>query len=63
LKASIMGGVTIGDDAKIMPHSVVLPKAKIGPGETWGGVPAVCLKSPQEDKKKDHLTSGLSEAS
>jgi len=44
LKASIMGGVSIGDDAKILPHSVVLPKTHIPPGETWGGVPAVCLQ-------------------
>jgi serine acetyltransferase len=40
LKASIMGGVEIGNDAKVMPHSVILPKTKIGAGETWGGVPA-----------------------
>lgn len=40
LKSSIMGGVTIGDNAKLMPHSVVLPKTHIPDGETWGGVPA-----------------------
>ena len=40
LKASVMGGVTIGEDAKILPHSVVLPKTEIPAGETWGGVPA-----------------------
>ena len=40
LKSSIMGGVTIGDGAKLLPHSVVLPKTVIPPGETWGGVPA-----------------------
>lgn len=40
LRASIMGGVEIGDGAKILPHSVVLPKTIIPPGETWGGVPA-----------------------
>ncbi len=41
LRVSIMGGVTIGAGARVMPHSVVLPKTQIGPGETWGGVPAV----------------------
>jgi acetyltransferase-like isoleucine patch superfamily enzyme len=41
LKATVMGGVTIGEGAKIMPNSVVLPKTVIAPGETWGGVPAV----------------------
>lgn len=40
LKASIMGAVHIGKGAKVLPHSVVLPRTKIGAGETWGGVPA-----------------------
>jgi serine acetyltransferase len=40
LKATIMGGVVIGDDAKVLPNSVVLPKTVIPAGETWGGVPA-----------------------
>lgn len=40
LKASIMGGVVIGENAKILPHSVVMPKTVIPAGETWGGVPA-----------------------
>lgn len=40
IKSTIMGGVQIGDGAKIMPHSVVLPKTVIPAGETWGGVPA-----------------------
>lgn len=40
LKATIMGGSVIGDGAKVMPHSVVLPKTTIPAGETWGGVPA-----------------------
>ena len=40
LKATIMGGVTIGKNAKILPNSVVLPNTTIPDGETWGGVPA-----------------------
>jgi hypothetical protein len=40
LRATVMGGVEIGAGAKILPHSVVLPKTKISAGETWGGVPA-----------------------
>jgi acetyltransferase-like isoleucine patch superfamily enzyme len=40
LKATIMGGVTIGKRAKILPNSVVLPNTVIPDGETWGGVPA-----------------------
>jgi acetyltransferase-like isoleucine patch superfamily enzyme len=40
LKATVMGGVVIGDNSKILPHSVVMPKTVIPAGETWGGVPA-----------------------
>lgn len=40
LKSSLMGGVVIGDNVKLLPHSVVLPKTVIPNGETWGGVPA-----------------------
>lgn len=40
LKATVMGGAVIGENAKVMPHSVVLPKTVIPAGETWGGVPA-----------------------
>jgi acetyltransferase-like isoleucine patch superfamily enzyme len=38
--ATVMAGVDIGEGAKILPNSVVLPKTKIPAGETWGGVPA-----------------------
>ncbi len=41
LRAIIMGGVEIGDGAKVLAGSVVLPKTKIPAGETWSGVPAV----------------------
>lgn len=47
LRATILGGVEIGDGAKVLPNSVVLPKTVIPAGETWGGVPAA--KMP--DKK------------
>lgn len=40
LKATIMGGCSVGDGAKILPHSVLLPKTVVPAGETWGGVPA-----------------------
>jgi len=40
LKATIMGGAVIGNGAKVLPNSVVLPKTTIPAGETWGGVPA-----------------------
>ncbi|MEO5969488.1 MAG: DapH/DapD/GlmU-related protein [Bdellovibrionia bacterium] len=40
LRATIMAGVQIGEKAKILPNSVVLPNTHIPAGETWGGVPA-----------------------
>ncbi|WP_415063976.1 acyltransferase [Bdellovibrio sp.] len=45
IKATIMGGATIGAGAKVLPHSVVLPKTVIPAGETWGGVPAQKIDS------------------
>lgn len=41
LKATVLGGVEIGEGAKVLPNSAVLPKTVIPAGETWGGVPAV----------------------
>jgi acetyltransferase-like isoleucine patch superfamily enzyme len=40
LRATIMGGVIIGENAKILPNSVLLPKTVVPPNELWGGVPA-----------------------
>lgn len=40
LKAIIMGGVHIGEKARVLPNSVVLPKTRIPAGESWGGIPA-----------------------
>lgn len=45
LRVSIMGGAHIGKNARIMPHSIVLPKTKVGANETWGGVPAVKIEA------------------
>ena len=45
LRAIVMGGTEIGANAKILPNSVLLPKAKIPAGETWGGVPAQKIES------------------
>lgn len=47
IKATIMGGVVIGDGAKILPHSVLLPKTIVPAGETWGGVPAQKIELKQ----------------
>lgn len=51
LRASVMGGVEIGEGAKIMPHSVVLPKTVIPAGETWGGVPAQRISTTEMVQK------------
>ncbi len=40
LACCVMGDVVVGDDATVLPESVVLPGSRIGAGETWGGVPA-----------------------
>ncbi|MEK6627102.1 MAG: hypothetical protein AABY53_00610 [Bdellovibrionota bacterium] len=47
IKATIMGGVTIGDGAKILPHTVLLPKTVVPAGETWGGSPAQKIELKQ----------------
>jgi acetyltransferase-like isoleucine patch superfamily enzyme len=57
LKASIMGGVVIGEGAKVMPHSVVLPKTVIPAGETWGGIPAVKIEAPVAQLKSTKSAS------
>lgn len=46
LRAIIMGGVVIGEKAKVMAGSFVLPKTVIPPGELWGGIPAVKIERP-----------------
>lgn len=53
LRATIMGGVSVGERAKVLPNSVVLPKTKIPAGETWGGVPAVKIKRKDPGERRD----------
>ena len=48
----IMGDVIVGDDAVILPHSVVLPGSRVGVRETWGGVPARLLPKAEMDAYK-----------
>lgn len=49
-KAVIQPGVIIGDDAIVAVGSVVRKSTRIGPGETWGGVPARRLSEPAETR-------------
>ena len=40
LAVTVMGDVEVGAEATVLPNSVLLPGSRVGPGETWGGVPA-----------------------
>jgi serine acetyltransferase len=35
-----MGGVEVGEKAKVLAGSFVLPNTRIPAGETWAGIPA-----------------------
>ncbi|HZT10980.1 MAG TPA: hypothetical protein VFB09_08115 [Actinomycetota bacterium] len=50
IAATIMGDVEIGAGAVVLAHAAVLPGSRIGPGETWGGVPA--RRIPREEMEK-----------
>ena len=50
-----MGDVHVGEDATILPHSVLLPGSRVGPGETWGGVPAVFIEPAEWQRIKDSI--------
>ncbi len=47
MRAIIMGGTVIGEKAKILANSFVLPNTKIPPGELWGGIPAARVELPR----------------
>jgi acetyltransferase-like isoleucine patch superfamily enzyme len=49
---TIMGDVRIGRGAVILPHSALLPGSRVGPGETWGGVPARPIPREEMDRIK-----------
>jgi hypothetical protein len=51
LRAIIMGDTDIGEGAKILPNSVVLPKSRVPAGETSVGIPARKIES---DLFSDH---------
>ncbi len=55
LACCVMGDVVIGNDAVILPESVLLPGSRVGDGETWGGVPA--RKISREDM--DSIRKGI----
>ena len=55
LRATVMGGVEIGEYAKILPNSLLLPKTVVPPGETWGGVPAQKMDLSQHSRSQLEL--------
>ena len=40
LRAIVMGGVEVGEKAKVLAGSFVLPNTRIPDGQTWAGIPA-----------------------
>ena len=47
-----MGGVEVGEKAKVLANSFVLPNTKIPAGETWAGIPAAKIElSKSEDRE------------
>jgi acetyltransferase-like isoleucine patch superfamily enzyme len=61
LACCVMGDVVIGDDATILPQSVLLPGSRVGAGETWGGVPARRIEREEMERIKTEIR-GMSEA-
>ncbi len=59
LKATIMGGVEVGEYAKILPNSVVLPKTYVPAGETWGGVPATKIEMSSHSRSQRGIQRDL----
>jgi acetyltransferase-like isoleucine patch superfamily enzyme len=55
LRAIIMGGVEVGEKAKVLAGSFVLPNTRIPAGELWGGIPAQRIE--REDSLPDAAAS------
>jgi len=47
MRAIIMGGVEVGEKAKVLANSFVLPHTKIPAGESWAGIPAQRIELPK----------------
>jgi acetyltransferase-like isoleucine patch superfamily enzyme len=54
-KATVMGDVQIGEDAVVLPHSVLLPGSRVGAGETWGGIPARRISAAEWQRLHDEI--------
>jgi hypothetical protein len=51
--ATLMGDVWVGDDAVILPHTVLLPGTRVGQGEIWGGVPGRRMSHAEIDAARN----------
>ena len=58
LGVTVMGDVIIGEGATILPHAAVMPKSRVGKGETWGGVPAKPVSRAEMDAFKKMTQGG-----
>lgn len=56
--ATVMGDVRVGEGATVLPHSVLLPGSRVGPGETWGGVPAQRIGREEMERLKESIRGG-----
>ena len=56
--ATVMGDVRVGEGATVLPHSVLLPGSRVGPGETWGGVPAQRIEQKEMGRLKESIRGG-----
>lgn len=54
-KATVMGDVHVGEDAVVLPHSVLLPGSRVGAGETWGGIPARRIGADEWQRLHDDI--------
>jgi acetyltransferase-like isoleucine patch superfamily enzyme len=52
LAATVMGDVHVGAGATLLAHSVLMPGSRVGPGETWGGVPARPISKAEMEEFK-----------
>ncbi len=53
LRAVVMGGVEVGEKAKVLASSFVLPNTKIPAGETWAGIPAQRIELDRSKPVRD----------
>ena len=53
LRAIIMGGVNVGEKAKVLAGSFVLPNTIIPAGEVWAGIPAQRIDLESTNKEAD----------